>query len=189
MSRWRWLLVLAGGCFPALAAVTEEQQINHYPIAPDSATALNQALWRDSPVMADGQSYGGHTTWTVTPRYGLVQELERCRLVEPAVALRIVISLPQLVDGSSEPLRQQFAALYQPLLAHEQIHAELGRRAAAAIDRLMATEPLAPDCAEADGDLVDAMDRLLRFWGAQNEELDRVTSHGLYPDNYQLPGD
>ncbi|MBQ1782457.1 MAG: DUF922 domain-containing protein [Gammaproteobacteria bacterium] len=187
----RWLLValLLALSTAAGAEVISDERIEHYLVAPEALVGKDQqALWaavaRHSPISNDGRTFAGHTRWQVRWGYQYRIDGEHCEIIDVTTELNIVITMPELFAASAGGgMDQLFAEFYRGLMAHEQLHADHGRAAAAEIDASLLG--FSAHCERLTHSADSHAKAIADAWGAKDRELDRLTEHGRYPERFR----
>lgn len=188
VKRWRLAALLLVLSAAAGAQVISDERIEHYLVAPEALVGKDpQALWsavaRHSPISNDGRTFAGHTQWRVRWRYDYNRHGEQCQITRITTELAIVITMPELFAASSgQGMDELFAAFYQRLMAHEQLHADHGRAAAAEIDASLLG--FSDDCQQLVSAANEQAKEIMATWGAKDRDLDRLTEHGRYPERF-----
>ncbi|WP_050931605.1 DUF922 domain-containing protein [Aestuariivita boseongensis] len=147
MIRTLVILAFLAAASPVDAAPKETETIQYYSISGETLADLRRDMARHGP-----QGFWGYTKWWITWSRNCDIDLE------------ITITLPRLARTArlSECDLRVWNAMTEALYRHEQMHAEHGRRAAAAIH--------ASDCS--------APRRVIQIWAERDRALDRETRHG-----------
>lgn len=177
-SPLRFVLALAA-VLPILSpGVTP--RIKWYDVTGSTAAELRRALDQLGPVGDGGERFDAHTDWTVNWSYRFMQAPDRCALTSVSTSLSITTTLPRWVAGREEgsALARQWDAYLKALTLHEEGHAAIGRRAAAAVDATVSGLPSEMRCAQLEMAIAAAAEERLESARREERKYDEVTRHG-----------
>lgn len=155
----------------AASAVDVEILQSRYIVEGQSLAAIRSAL-DNRPRRANGDSgFDGDTSWTINvPPWGTPSHCDP-RTIK--ISVTITLSLPEVSrpEGLSETARERWLAYVAALAQHEQKHVDIIR---SGVEELAHAIHTAPDCRRIYRTLRSHELRIR----AENDELDRTTSHG-----------
>lgn len=163
---------------PARAEVTEQLSETRYPADASQASSLGRALNAASPIRENGQIYHGYTTWRVNWRFWWDERPDgRCKITRVATDLTGTIQLPVLT-GASAALQARFGTYLSALRTHELGHFQIGRDAAAAIDRRILALGERASCPALASEANALAERTLAEHRRREQDYDSRTGHG-----------
>lgn len=155
----------------AQASVSETVVRKSYRVQGNAALEVRSALKTKGPGGWDAYTY-----WHVDWRYVYQPSAGRCSIGEVATQLTITVTMPVL-DTDNAALKAAFAQYLVHLQAHEDGHAENGRRAARKIDAAI-VDLTAATCDEL-GRVANALGhRIIEETAAADKAYDAATDHG-----------
>ncbi len=121
-------------CLFASAAepIRVERSTVYYDIVGRTAADLRTAMDARGPVGPNGRRGDAYTTWRVSWHYRYSAADGTCRLTQLDVSFAVAFTFPRWVDEekASQGLQGRWRTYLKALTAHEDGHAEIGRRAA-----------------------------------------------------------
>lgn len=168
------VLLMLGG---AEAEVRTELDWQSYPVQPEGAETLAQALDRSSPVRKRGLVYHATTQWQVQWRFWWQDSDRGCAIEGVQTEVSVQIQLPHWVAGA-DALHAEFEHYLSALTVHEQGHKDLAVVAGRSIDKALLELPPATDCATLERTANALGYQLLQRFRERENDYDRRTNHG-----------
>ena len=165
---------------PAEAHVVVRTYLRAYDIAGSSALELRAAMDRLGPKdPVDGTPYAGFTRWRIEWSYDHAGAMP-CTLTRVRVVATIQIALPRWRGGgSADPgLAAEWARFVAALRRHENGHAEIAKRGARRIARLLGSLPSFLSCARLERAADSTATRTLEMMRRAELAYDEWTRHG-----------
>jgi predicted secreted Zn-dependent protease len=165
---------------PAEARVIVRTQLRPYDIAGSSAPELRVAMDRLGPKdPVDGTPYAGFTRWRIEWSYDYAGATP-CTLTRVRVVATIQIAVPRWRGaGSADPrLAAEWARFVAALRHHEYGHAEIAKRGARRIARLLGSLPSFLSCARLERAADSTGARTLEMTRRAELAYDEWTRHG-----------
>ncbi|GGC67563.1 DUF922 domain-containing protein [Undibacterium terreum] len=169
------LLSLAQACH---AEVSESLVYDYYTAHAEPRRSLFDVLSAASPIRQKRQIFHGHTNWYVKWTMRWVENPNRsCRLTKFKVDLSGKILLPKLENANADQ-QMEFSNYLSELRVHELGHYDIGREAAAAVDKAILALPEMPDCKALEARVNELGHTILRQYLDKELRYDAVTLHG-----------
>jgi predicted secreted Zn-dependent protease len=164
---------------PGTDEAEESLDYEYYDVHDDSNKSLKQLLFDYSPIKIDGKTYHGLTTSHINWFYKWYENKSGySRLTGFKTVLKITITLPRLIDSSSQKRTDYFDNYVKILTLHEMGHVDLSRKAAVEIR----SRVLSLDEKPSLGILRSAVENTgTRIWADYHEksvQYDNDTEHG-----------
>jgi predicted secreted Zn-dependent protease len=135
---------------------------------------LNEA----SPIRENNQTFHGYTKWGINWNFWWDADDEgRCRITSSKTTLTTTVTLPKLSRGNVEQ-QSQFNRYSLSLKQHELGHYQIGREAAAVIDRMFVSLPAMQDCQILEKTANDTAYQKLETFKAKERLYDTDTEYG-----------
>lgn len=161
------------------AAVKETVSTDYYEIAGHKKKELLKEI-KKKGVKDGGGRYHAHTDWRVTWNYRYAPIPGGCRVHSVSVSLDIRYFLPrwQPAQGVSEDLKFQWNRYFTALAAHEEGHADIGRRAAREIEEALSALGQGLSCGSIQAAADAAARKILDRYREEESRYDAATKNG-----------
>lgn len=160
------------------AEVSESLVYTYYMANADPNRSLLSILNTSSPIRQNGQVFHAHTDWNVKWSFRWFRNPDgRCRIIKVTTELTGSINLPKLVEATAMQ-GGQFDIYLSALRIHELGHYDIGKEAAAAIDRKMLSLPEMAGCKALESAANDLGYRTLNEYKEREVQYDASTGHG-----------
>jgi predicted secreted Zn-dependent protease len=170
--------------FPGITATTGHAEVierldyDYYEAVAKPHQSLLASVNEASPIRHNGRTYHGYTKWNVHWRFFWHEDgLGRCRITSTKTTLTATIQLPELKGGTASQ-RKTFEDYSAALMRHEWGHYEIGREAAASIDRELLLLPAMEDCPRLERRANELADRILEEHRKKERAYDTSTGYG-----------
>ena len=131
---------------PLKADVNESLEYTYYIANADPSRSLLSILDSSTPIREDGKSFHGYTYWHVKWHFRWFEKPDgRCKITSVTTELSCDIQLPKLLGATSKQ-KDQFDVYLSALRIHELGHCQIGKKAAATIDRKIHSLPEMSNC-------------------------------------------
>lgn len=187
------LLVLSVATVSAVQASPEPTinfKIQHYPVSGSTTAEISASVFRNTPVVMDGNRFGAVTHNQFQTGYSAVPTASGgCEVKNARIVLNSTIVLPNLIrNGQTPAVLAEWERYIGALRAHEQMHANNGKYTAQTlISRLYDFKADMP-CPVMKAKLDLAVDRLINNMGEWDQQLDSKTQHGKTQGAFLRPG-
>jgi len=162
----------------ASAEVVENLDYEYYEAIAKPSQSLLASVNESSPVRHNGHTYHGYTKWNVQWRFFWnTDDSGRCRITSAKTTLTATIQMPKLIGGTSSQ-RKIFEDYSVALKRHEWGHYEIGREAAASIDRKLLLLPAMEDCPSLERQANALANRNLEQYREKERAYDTSTGYG-----------
>ena len=162
----------------AQAEVIEKIDYEHYEAVAKPGQSLLASLNEASPIRHNGRTYHGYTKWNVQWRFFWNTDGNgRCRIISSKTTLTATIQLPELKGGTASQ-KKTFEDYSAALKRHEWGHGEIGREAAASIDRELLRLPAMEDCASLERQANTLANEILERYREKERAYDAATGYG-----------
>jgi predicted secreted Zn-dependent protease len=162
----------------ANAEVVENLDYEYYEAIAKPNQSLLASVNESSPVRHNGHTYHGYTKWNVQWRFFWNTEGSgRCRIASAKTTLTATIQLPKLKGGTASQ-RKIFEDYSAALKRHEWGHYEIGREAAASIDRELLLLPAMEDCPGLERQANALANQILEQYRGKERAYDASTGYG-----------
>jgi len=132
--------------WPLKADVTESLEYTYYNANADPSLSLLSILNSSTPIQEDGMFFHGYTYWHVKWYFRWSEKPDgRCTITSVTTELTCNIQLPKLLGATSQQ-KDQFDVYLSALRIHELGHCQIGKKAAATIDRKIHSLPEMSNC-------------------------------------------
>jgi predicted secreted Zn-dependent protease len=169
------LLILAA----ASAAPTVSERTEEYAVAGTTPEEIRINMNRQRPTVKNGLRLDAFTDWQVRHEYRHSSTAEQCTLTSFTTTVDVVTTLPRWSGNRGDiALAQRWDRYRRALEEHEKGHAQVGIRAAEAIQSELSKVPPHATCADLQIVIESRVKGILE--GAREEEADydRRTKHG-----------
>ena len=178
--RYSILLLLAYALLPgaAMAKAHENLVYSYYEVKARSDQPLSAQLYAASPIKEEGQTFHGHTNWTLQWTLKLSADKSGfCRISSAKTQLHAVVILPKL-DGANTQQLASFDRYVAALQQHELGHYKIAEQAAQAIEHKLHAVKGMRNCATLQAYANKNAQRTLDYFNEKNRQYDRETNHG-----------
>ena len=132
--------------WPLKADVNESLEYTYYIANADPSRSLLSILNSSTPIREDGRFFHGYAHWQVEWYFHWSEKPDgRCKISSVTTELTCNIQLPRLLGATSKQ-RDQFDKYLSALRIHELGHCQIGKKAAATIDRKILSLPEMNNC-------------------------------------------
>jgi predicted secreted Zn-dependent protease len=163
----------------ASAAPTVSERTEEYAVAGTTADEIRINMNRLRPALKNGRRLDAFTDWQVRHEYRHSSTAEQCTLTSFTTTVDVVTTLPRWSGNRADTaLAQRWDRYRRALEEHERGHAQIGIRAAEAIQSELSKVPPHATCADLQNVIESRAEAILQ--GAREEEADydRRTKHG-----------
>jgi len=162
----------------ASAEVVENLDYEYYEAIAKPSQSLLASVNDASPIRHNGRTYHGYTKWNVQWRFfWKAYDSGRCTITSAKTTLTATIQLPKLKGGTSSQ-KKRFEDYSAALKRHEWGHYEIGREAAASIDRELLLFPVMEDCPSLERQANALANQLLEQYREKERAYDASTGYG-----------
>jgi predicted secreted Zn-dependent protease len=163
----------------AAAAPTVVERSEYYEVAGSSAEELRAAIDRLRPKDGRGERHDAVTRWDVHWEYRYSSAAGPCALTSFATSVEVSTRLPKWSNRDAGSWLAERWDRYMPALEdHENGHAQIGLRAARAIQEHVSALDPARTCALLEDSIRSKGEALLDKHRSEDAEYDRRTKHG-----------
>lgn len=160
------------------AEVNESLDYTYYTANAHHVRSLIGVLKASSPIRQDGKIFHAHTDWYVKWNYWWFENPDGgCRITKVTIELTGSIKLPRLVNATSKQ-KKAFDKYVSALRVHELGHYDIGKEAAADIERKMLSLSEMSSCNALESAANDLGNRTLNEYKEKEVQYDVSTSHG-----------
>jgi predicted secreted Zn-dependent protease len=164
---------------PGTDETEESLDYEYYDVHDDSNISLKQLLFDASPIKIDGKTYHGLTTCHINWFYKWSKNKSGySRLTGFKTVLKIKITLPRLVDSSSQKRTDHFDQYVKILTLHEMGHVDLSRKAAVEIRTRVRSLDEKPSLGILKSAVENTGTRIWEEYQEKSVKYDNDTEHG-----------
>lgn len=152
----------------------------HYAVHGSDGNALAREMAERGPQHPTWRRAWACTAWELRSRYALERDGRPCRLLEPAVVLDVVTTMPRWEPKGVVPmrLRASWRRMLDKAADHEREHRRHGVDAAQAAALALAAVPASGDCALIERQVRSAIRRASSDALRRSRIFDRETDYG-----------
>lgn len=163
---------------PLKADVKERITYAYYNANADPSRSLLSILNSSTPIRIDGEFFHGYADWQVKWYFRWSEKPDgSCKISSVTTELTCNIQLPKLFGANAEQ-RDQFERYLSALRVHELGHCEIGKKAAAKIDRNILSLPEMSSCNDLGVAGNDIGYQTLREYEEKVKQYDAKTDYG-----------
>ena len=151
-----------------------------YDVRASDAAGLVREMAERGPQHPTGRRAWAYTAWELRARYAIEPSKGECRLVDPAVVVEIVTTLPHWrpVRPASSRLRASWPRMLAKAAEHEAVHRAHGIDAARVAARELADLRAAPRCADIERQVRATIRRASHDAMRRSRAFDAATDYG-----------
>jgi predicted secreted Zn-dependent protease len=156
-----------------------DETVEYYDVTGSSAPELRAVMDRLGPETDDGERFDALTIWHVRWRYRYESDGDACAISAFTTSVEIRMTLPRWsFRAAGSPLAERWDRYIDALVDHERRHADIGVRAAEAIQRQVSALEPASTCALLEETIQEHAERLLDQYRDEEIRYDERTRHG-----------